>query len=135
MIGQVTLVKVQSGSVDLVHSREGPILQFNCSCTDALPYCKGMCCGNRHVYNTILESGEEEKYASFLLHGFSHYYLAYDTDKKCVYQDKETGMCGIHGDKPSGCRSWHCSPGGVGEGIMVRDGGWFMVPLNRVKDI
>lgn len=130
--GRQTLVEVPSGTIDIVHTTAGPTLQFNCSCEDALPYCRGMCCGMRHLYNTNLTEEESKEFKSF-----THpkrpgeFFLAFDVrDQKCVYQDRDYGTCNLHfTKKPAQCVNWHCSPGGVGDGIVKRDRGWFMLPM------
>jgi Fe-S-cluster containining protein len=43
----------------------------------------------------------------------------------CVYLDHS--KCSIHEMKPENCKDWHCSPGGVGEGIKERANGWILL--------
>ena len=128
------LVKLPSGSIDLLQTEAGPVLQFNSSCNDALPYCKGMCCGNRNLYNTNLTIEESKKFQSFTLgHRPNEKFIQYDPlTRNCVYQDLTTGKCWVHDDKPKECQIWHCSPGGVGDNLVRRDRGWFMLPIDRV---
>lgn len=137
MSEKITLVETPSGPIQLVHSQVGPVMQFNCKCIDALPFCKGMCCGMRHVYNTELTQKEIDagKFSALELPNYpDKVFLAYDNaDKKCVYQNKENGLCTIQEDKPERCTTWHCSPGGQGEGITVRDQGWIMLPIFAAK--
>lgn len=127
-----TLAKVDSGTIDIVHTPQGVLLQFNCSCADAMPFCKGMCCGMRHMYNTHLSEAEalSGKYSVMeLTTRPDEYFLAYDQNTKhCIHQTPD-GLCGVHSDKPANCTNWHCSPKGVGEGIERRSGGWFMLPV------
>lgn len=133
----VTIKEVPSGTIDVVHVKQGQLLQFNCSCADALPYCKGMCCGMRHMYNTHLtdEEAASGKYAVLNLSTRpGENFIAFDPDTKhCIHQTS-AGFCGVHLDKPESCGNWHCSPGGVGEGVTRRSGGWFMLPIVMDND-
>ncbi len=116
-----------SGTIDIVQVGAVSLLQFNASCKDALPYCKGMCCGSRYAYNVILEPEEVAAYASVKVKDQD--VLAFDpADMRCIYQDKEGHHCKIYEDRPSMCRQWHCSPEGKGEGINFRGLGFFLAP-------
>lgn len=130
--GRKTLVETPSGKIEIVQTGILTILQFNTSCEDALPFCKGMCCGLRVGFNVLLEPGEEKEYDSISHPRYEgRFMLASDpVDQHCVYQDKKTGHCTIHTTgKPKGCRIWHCSPGGIGAEVVSRDKGWFMSPM------
>jgi hypothetical protein len=126
-----TLVDTPSGKIEVIHNGVFTILQFNTSCEDALPTCKGMCCGLRAGYNVLLQPGEEKEFDSVPhpLHPGRFMLTSDPKDMHCVYQDKTNGFCTIHATKPQGCRDWHCSPGGVGERIVKRDKGWFLSPM------
>jgi len=135
---RVTLKQFESGgTIDLVMTPAGPVLQFNCSCLDALPFCKGMCCGNRQLYNTNLTEKESKRFLSFTAEKRpGEFFLMYDPgDRKCVYQNKTDGTCFIHNDKPRECNVWHCSPGGVGLNLLKKDQGWFMTPIMMAMTI
>lgn len=129
----MTLVETKSGPIELV--KQGPVmlLQFNCSCEDALPYCKAMCCRMRMAYN--VEITEEE---AARLKGM-------DAEKDgrklkvlpvkdtvnwdCLYLTDES-KCSVQNEKPSHCRNWHCSPKGNpnDESIKRRDVGFVVMP-------
>ena len=125
---KVTLKTLPTGSIDIVHNGTQMFLQFNCSCDDALPYCKGMCCAYRPMFNAEVFSSE----ASMLdvihpPHAPEKAYLNYDTNTgQCVYHG--AAYCTIHQTKPSSCRISHCSPQGQGEDILVRQNGWLLLP-------
>ena len=129
---KILLSVVPTGTIDLVHSAQGTVMQFNCRCEDALPICKGMCCGMRHVYNTNLteEEANSGKYSvMYKDERPGEYFLAFDPNtKRCNHQESD-GKCNVHEDKPHMCATWHCSPGGVGDAITLRGGGWFLLPV------
>jgi hypothetical protein len=131
VIVKKTLVETPSGRIEIIHNGVFTVLQYNTSCEDALPYCKGMCCGLRAGYNVLLKPGEEKEFESIPHPMYlGRYMLASDPkDMHCVYQDKMNGFCTIHSNKPQGCRDWHCSPGGQGEDVVKRDLGWFLSPM------
>lgn len=128
---RITLVDLPSGKIEFVHNGVFQILQFNASCIDALPYCKGMCCGLRSGFNVLLQVDEHGKFRSVPHPRYPGQQMleTKPTTDNCVYQDDASGKCTIQHDKPWMCGAWHCSPGGVGEGIEHRDGGWFMTPM------
>lgn len=126
---KITLKKVDSGTIDLTFNGRQQLLQFNCSCADALPFCNAMCCRNRPQYNVLLSKAEEERFEKKIqfpsdpkLHILDH------KDGNCVYFDGEDCSCTTHDTKPDICRKWHCSPGGVGEGLDLFDNGWALGP-------
>lgn len=128
---RTTIVETKTGPVELVLVKGMfMVLQFNCECTDALPYCKANCCRMRSGLNVVLQPEEVNKFASTLVKSSGLHVLQpqKETDA-CVYLS-DTDMCVVHEDKPAMCKAWHCSPGGKGDGILVRDGGWFLSPLS-----
>ena len=128
-----TLVTLPSGTIDMVLEGGEAVLQFNTTCQDALPYCKAMCCRNRDKFNVPLESDERDKYKHWQYPMFEQnvYLLQYNEDKECAYLCND--LCKVHEDKPRGCQSWHCSPGGKGEGVTVRGDGWIMSPKTLIR--
>lgn len=128
---KITIVEVQSGKIELVVIQHLPTIQFNCSCEDALPYCHAVCCKHRPDYNIALDDEEIKKFADTSIRHptIPHINLmAYSKDGHCVHL--ENCKCSVHEAKPSICKQWHCSPGGVGEGIVIRDEGWSLVPVH-----
>ena len=122
------LVQLKSGTIDLVEVQNNALfIQFNCSCMDALPYCKAMCCKMRPMFNVELKEGEDKKFSS--LDTTKGKVLAI-VNNYCNYLNEEN-KCSIQKDKPSGCKEWHCSPGGIGEDIKTRAQGWLLVPTQR----
>jgi len=120
-----TLKIVDSGTIDIVENEDKQYLQFNCSCADALPFCKAMCCKGRPRFNVQLMDGESEKFKSILHPNGSLKILDHNAGSCCYLKDNK---CLVHDDKPEICGKWHCSPGGVGEGIKLRDKGWVFTP-------
>jgi len=127
----ITVAEVSSGKIELVFVDQLPVLQFNCSCEDALPYCNALCCRRRPDYNMALEGVDEMK--RFADSSIRHPTLplvrlmAYK-DGACIHLDG--CKCAVHAQKPSICKRWHCSPGGIGEGIEIRDGGFSFVTVH-----
>lgn len=119
------LATVPSGTIDLVFDGHEVLLQFNCSCTDAMPYCHAMCCRLRPTHNVKLTEAEAARLKSYR-HGTLP--ILEHRDGHCTYL--EGNACSIYADRPNGCATWHCSPGGVGEGITMRDGGWALSPYD-----
>ena len=120
---KTTLVELPSGKIELVvNQQDEPVLQFNCSCQDALPYCKAVCCKGRPVYNILVPPDREDLKSQ--PHPFNPQFQVLQTEgNRCCYLSNEN-MCSIHSDKPDICRTWHCSPGGVGENLTQKCGGW-----------
>jgi hypothetical protein len=128
---RVTIAETRTGLIELVLVKGAfTVLQFNCECVDALPYCKANCCRARSGLNVVLQPDEVGKFQSRLIKSSGLHVLpgTAQTDA-CVYLSEEN-KCNVHTDKPKMCGAWHCSPGGKGEGIQVRDGGWFLSPLS-----
>jgi hypothetical protein len=130
MMSGKTLVTVPSGKIELVLIDQGPVIQFNCSCDDALPYCNAVCCRHRPTYNLALDGEEEIK--RFADSSIEHpdipgiRLLDYTAEGDCVHL--LGNRCLVHACKPSICRHWHCSPGGIGEDITIHDDGFSLLP-------
>lgn len=133
MTEQRTLIaEVPSGKIEIVFDGVTARMEFNCECLDALPYCHGMCCRLRTNFTVILRPEEIAK--------FEHRPFPHNTDLKilqhnesdasCVYLKED--KCSVHeSGKPWACRSFHCSPAGVGEGVLYRQNGWLLSPWQR----
>jgi hypothetical protein len=125
---RTSIVETPSGPIELVLVQGAFLtLQFNCDCMDALPYCKALCCRMRSGVNVLLDPDEIGKFKSKPYRG--NYILQSNPETDACAHLSAKCECTVHQDKPRMCRAWHCSPGGKGEGIQVRDGGWFMSPL------
>lgn len=111
--------------------RQGPfmLVQFNSSCTDALPVCGAMCCRMRKYYSVHLTGDEALRLESELHEGV--WLLAGTKDGDCVYL--KDSRCSIYEDRPQGCREWHCSPqGGMDDpSITKREQGWVLFPARE----
>lgn len=125
------LVKLPSGSIDLVHTLGLVLLQFNASCQDALPYCHAQCCKMRHLYSVPLTDAEAKRLGA-IVGADDRLYLPASSvmPTDCMYLEGES--CSLHaeGAKPQACIEWHCSPGGnPGDPmIKIRAKGWALVP-------
>lgn len=135
------LKEVESGKIELVEVGNELRLQFNCSCMDALPMCRAMCCRMQQQYSAIvtpedmirlwmtprLRLGQDADTGAVAVQNFVP--VKEDKKNECLYLDEL--LCSVHGAKPAMCRKWHCSPGGVGEGLEIRASGWRLVPTQR----
>jgi len=132
-----TLKEVPSGKIELVWNGVFSTLQFNCECMDALPYCKAMCCRLRQGFTVVLKEDEIGKYKSRPYPKSPDFQvLERSADgNSCCYLDEEKSLCTIHGHHPEMCVVFHCSPGGKGEGIKHRDGGWLWTPMGCLQQL
>lgn len=128
---KLTLMEVESGTIDIAFNGTQQLLQFNCSCKDALPYCNAVCCRNRPHYNVLLTKDEEDQFEKKIQFPTDpKLYILDHKDGACAYLDAacEDGYCSVHASKPAICKRWHCSPNGVGEGLDLFDDGWVLTP-------
>lgn len=123
-----TISDVPSGKIELVFDGEMQLLQFNCSCDDALPYCRAVCCRNRPYFNVLLEPEEVQKFKSMPHPQHVNLLILQEDGSRCIYLDNNTCHCAVHSDKPKICTRYHCSPGGSGDGIDLRGNGWMLLP-------
>ena len=127
-----TLKVLPSGTIDIeLRDDNLNVLQFNCGCTDAFPFCHAACCRNRGHYAAVLESDELKKYNymwRFTTEGMKPVVASQD-DGTCWYLTKDN-KCSVHEDKPKICGRWHCSPGGKGE---IKDQGWILSSAMEAK--
>lgn len=135
-----TLVQLPSGSVDVVERVDGHVTmlmtQFNCSCNDAQPYCRSMCCRMQNMYSAELNEEEAARLGARVIERVGHPDLIVIQTKmsnasECMHFDNYALRCGVQATKPQQCKDWHCSPGGVGEGITRRANGWVMLPTQQ----
>lgn len=127
------LRKTPTGTIDIVWDGRFTLIQMNCSCLDALPTCKGMCCRWKSGYTVRLEDDETD-YRSIEYQG--QRILAPDAQRQwCTYFDPMVSICTIHDRRPKMCRQWHCSPEGEKNDaqIQVRDAGWMLSPLRNFE--
>lgn len=129
---KVTLRSVPSGTIDIVSNDSGePILQFNCSCDDALPYCKAMCCKGRPIYNVTVP--EDRTDLDSIKYPYNESLRVLQCDGNCCKYLSKENRCSIQNKKPPSCTSWHCSPGGFGENLKERATGWVLRIAQSIK--
>lgn len=128
MPSKIVIKEVPSGKIEMIFDGEVQLLQFNCSCDDALPYCRAMCCRHRPYFNVLLEPHEITKYESTAHLQHPDLFVLQENGTRCTYLDDNSCRCAVHDDKPKSCSRYHCSPGGVGDGINLRDVGWMLLP-------
>lgn len=128
---KTTLKTLPSGTIDIVNDGVQMFLQFNTSCEDALPFCRGMCCAYRPMYNVELKKTELGK--GFLEITMDHLpgrtFLDYFVNNGHCMEHLKDASCRIHHIKPEACKITHCSPEGKGEGITIRQKGWRLIPV------
>lgn len=131
------LKDVPSGKIELVFNGLYSTLQFNCACVDALPYCKGMCCRLRQGFTVLLTTEEIPKYKHRPYPRQPELMILDNSPdgNSCCYLDQQKSTCTIHGGHPQMCKDYHCSPGGVGENVKYRDGGWMWTPMGCVQQM
>lgn len=122
---KLVLHSLPSGTIDIVSDTNGePIVQFNCSCLDALPFCKAMCCKGRPMYNVLVPSDRPD--LDSVQHPYNESLKVLQCNNNCCKYLSKENHCSINDKKPKSCQEWHCSPGGVGENINVRANGWVL---------
>lgn len=124
-----TVIKdTPTGPIEIVFDGKQLVLQFNCSCEDALPICKAACCRYRPFYNVAVADEEKSKFLTQPNPDNPEMHILQNRGDTCVYLNGSCG-CEVHSDKPKVCGQWHCSPFGVGDGITNRQKGWVVLPL------
>ncbi len=73
-------------------------------CAARIPVCHAVCCR----LSVSLSAAEVE--AGRLRWDLGHpYRLRRETDGRCTHQDRETGWCRVHEDRPRPCRTYTCA--------------------------
>lgn len=126
------LMKLQTGTIDVVHENGNMYLQFNANCLDALPFCHGMCCKLQNNLLVQLSDKETKKFGTKKYKeneiGPNNLIQIKPNTTECKYSEND--LCSIHNSKPENCKKWHCSPRGnlSDSSIVVRANGWLMLP-------
>jgi hypothetical protein len=131
------LKEVPSGKIELVDNGVYSTLQFNCHCLDALPFCKAMCCRLRQGFTVMMTPNDDASKYKTKPHPQNPELkiLQHDADgKQCTYLSDKF-ECTIHTDSPWMCGAYHCSPGGKGDRVQYRDGGWIWSPMGLVQQL
>jgi hypothetical protein len=123
--------ELKSGTIDIVSNGMMLMLQFNCHCDDALPYCRAMCCKMRMKYNVALDKEEAKRLVHIDMYqdGKLVQILPWkDDDYSCIHLEHD--KCLIQDKKPHLCREEHCSPKGnlTDPTIKTRFNGWTLFP-------
>jgi hypothetical protein len=124
------LINLPSGSIDLITIESTNsaklVLQFNASCEDSLPFCKAICCRMQSILSAEVKQEEIKLFGKRNAQLFMPVKLLQENE--CLHLDSNTKFCKVHSNKPYSCKSWHCSPQGKGDGIIVRGQGWVLLP-------
>jgi Fe-S-cluster containining protein len=76
-------------------------------CAARMPVCHAVCC----KLSVSLAAAEVE--SGRLRWDLGHpYRLRREVDGRCTHQDRETGWCGVHEDRPRPCRTYTCATDG-----------------------
>ena len=134
---RTTLKELPSGKIELVWNGVYSTLQFNVHCLDALPFCKAMCCRMRQGFSVMLKPEEIGKYKSrpHPLNPETHIVQTDSSGQHCTYLDSGSCQCTIHDHSPWMCGAYHCSPGGKGDRVEHRDGGWLWTPIGALQQL
>lgn len=132
------LVELPSGGIDLAMVDGELRLQFNTTCEDALPYCHAMCCRMKQGYGPEIAPSERLYQLGSVRTvvddstGATLTTVPVKKEKpdECLFLDRGD-KCSVQDIKPEECRNWHCSPGGLGEGLTTRASGWRLIPTQR----
>lgn len=122
-------MNVPSGTIDIKNEDGVLTLQFNCSCLDALPYCQAACCRTQQAYSSKVTEEDKKLFPILTREVMTEDGPAevvptkIENENECLFLDGNQ-KCMVHQMKPQECKNWHCSPGGVGEGITQRARGW-----------
>lgn len=131
---RTVLRETPNGPIEIVMlNHEVLSLQFNTTCTDALPICKAICCRMRSSFAVQLEPDELAKFKHIqnpTTPGRPELRILQSAPDghTCTYLTPES-RCEVHADKPRHCSVWHCSPGGKGDGVKYRALGWALLPF------
>lgn len=110
---RTVLKKVPSGQIVSENGGDGVFLRFECSCDDALPFCKATCCS---LYGTIVQPHEVEQFKELGLADTVQYdpatctwIMARSSTGYCRQNDPETRRCKIYENRPATCQEFHCT--------------------------
>lgn len=128
-IHKETIRKVPSGTIDMAVGADGVYLQFNCDCSDALPYCKAACCclPGIEVEKDELCTDLDKMTLPVVTNEEGNEEMKRGADGFCVLNSPTTKLCTRYDERPETCREFHCSRG---HGMR----GW-RLDLNRHVDI
>ena len=114
---RTVLKEVKSGEIVIEEGGDGVWLRFECSCEDAIPFCRSACCG---LYGIDVEEGEIVTVQKAAKKQNIHlpvvpntddgtYEMQRSSDSWCCCLDRETRGCKIYDARPQTCREYHCT--------------------------
>lgn len=109
------LIQTPSGPIYTEAGSDGTWLKFDCDCLDALPICKAQCC---FLHGIGVEPHEEERLDAYLEwdEGLGMPVMIRDSDGGCVCLERSTRRCRVYDERPTTCRSYHCTRGASNRG-------------------
>jgi hypothetical protein len=121
---RAVLRKVPSGEIAIETGADGVFLRFDCDCIDALPYCKGACCGlhgidvtEQELVNVVTVKNDDGSKRKVTLSQLATKddedgpEMLRSSDGFCTCLDRSTRLCRIYKDRPATCRDFHCTRG------------------------
>lgn len=101
----------KSGEIRLELGADGVWLQFDCECTDALPYCQAQCCA---LIGTALLPEELAKFdypVDYSPQDSTPFTMQRGADGFCECLNRSNRTCTIYENRPHTCQSFHCTRG------------------------
>lgn len=104
----IVLHRGKTGEIRIAPSADGPILQFDLDCDEALPYCQAKCCA---IPGTFVTEAERNAgvVATRLNYLDEQWELERRADGYCVHNSPTTRRCGVYADRPHTCQVFHCT--------------------------
>lgn len=106
------LHETPSGPIAIEAGAGGTYLRFECSCEDAIPYCKAACCALPGIAVTKEERKVLKKLgATFVKDEDGGWELERRSNDYCVMNDPQTRACTVYESRPETCVAFHCTRG------------------------
>jgi len=109
----------KSGEIRLELGADGVWLQFDCDCTDALPYCQAQCCA---LIGTAVLPEELSKFdypVDYSPEDSTPFTMQRDADGFCKCLDRTSRTCSIYENRPQTCQAFHCTRGASVRGFKL----------------
>ncbi|MEZ2278088.1 MAG: YkgJ family cysteine cluster protein [Microcoleus sp.] len=102
---------VKTGEIRLELGADGVWLQFDCDCTDALPYCQAQCCALIGTAVTPEEISIFDYPVDISDFTTTQLVMERGADGFCRCLDRDNRTCKIYDNRPATCRNFHCTRG------------------------
>ena len=101
----------KSGEIRLELGADGVWIQFDCECTDALPYCQAQCCALIGTAVLPEELANFDYPVDYSPEDSTPFTMQRDADGFCKCLDRSSRACSIYENRPQTCRAFHCTRG------------------------